>query len=202
MKKFIIIFAILIFGLNVTAEETTLSGEVNFDWVDITQVQRDATIDKYREELFGEQGIEKIDKKEFRTKFKDFLKDENYREHYRLTKMGQNETEDANLCAFFYKNEILIIYAIQYKNNPRNVYYYNAYGRLQYVDDISDNYPNFPYNSKQYRKNGKLISAIYFTSPEMQYMYEPDGKFKGLWYKEKMYDKNGKQTVERTNWGI
>lgn len=184
------------------AEETTLSGEVNFDWVDITQVQRDAAIDKYREELFGEQGIGIIDKKEFRNKFKEFLKDENYREHYRLTKMGQTETEDAKLCAFFYKNEILIIYAIQYKNNPRNVYYYNAYGRLQYVDDISDNYPNFPYNSKQYRKNGKLISAIYFTSPEMQYMYEPDGKFKGLWYKEKMYDKNGKQTVERTNWGI
>ena len=31
-------------------------------------------------------------------------------------------------------------------------------------------------------------------------MYEPDGKFKGLWYKEKMYDKNGKQKVIRTNW--
>ena len=74
--------------------------------------------------------------------------------------------------------------------------------KVQYVDDISDNYPNYPYNSKQYRKNGELVSAIYFTSPDTQYMYKPNKEFKGLWYKEKMFDANGKQTVERTNWGI
>ena len=80
------------------------------------------------------------------------------------------------------------------------MFYYDPYGRLRYVDVISENYPNFPYNSKQYKSNGKLVSAIYFTSKDMQYMYEPDGEFKGLWYKEKMYDRHGKQTVIRTNW--
>ena len=117
-----------------------------------------------------------------------------------LAKDDVKETEDANICSFYYKKNILIIYALQYKDNPRNVFYYDPYGRLRYVDVISENYPNFPYNSKQYKSNGKLVSAIYFTSKDMQYMYEPDGEFKGLWYKEKMYDRHGKQKVIRTNW--
>lgn len=202
MKRFLVIFAILIFGMSVNADDVTLKGNAVFDWVDISQVQRDSQIEQYRNKLFGADAVGQYSKTEFKDKFGAFKKDKDYKEHYRLTKMGQTETEDANLCAFFYKNNILIVYAIQYKNNPRNVYYYNAYGRLQYVDDISKEYPNFPYNSKQYRKNGKLVSAIYFVSPEMQYMYNPDGSFNGLWYKEKMYDSKGKQVVERTNWGI
>lgn len=202
MKRFLVIFAILVFGLSACADDVTLNGNAVFEWVDMTQVQRDSQIELYREKLFGDDAVVKYSKKDFKEKFAPFKKDKDHKEHYRLTKMGQKETEDANLCAFFYKNEILIVYAIQYKDNPRNVYYYNAYGSLQYVDDISKEYPNFPYNSKQYRKNGKLVSAIYFVSPEIQYMYNPDGSFKGLWYKEKMYDSKGKQVVERTNWDI
>lgn len=202
MKKLILLTGIFIIGLCSFAEGIKLTGEAVFDWVDMTQIQRDTTIEHYRDILFGDEGITPYSKKEFRQKFAAYLRDPNYKENYRKAKMGQTETEDANLCAFFYKKDILIIYAIQYKNNPRNVYYYNAYGYLQYVDDISDNYPNYPYNSKQYRKNGELVSAIYFTSPDTQYMYKPNKEFKGLWYKEKMFDANGKQTVERTNWGI
>lgn len=200
IRKIFITLFILLMGLSINAEGIKLTGEAQFDWVDMSQIQRDSTIDYYREKLFGDGAIPVLTKNDFRQKYADFLRDENYKEHYRLAKMGQKETEEANLCAFFFKKDILLIYALQYKNNLKNVYYYNAYGYLQYVDNISDNYPNFPYNSKQYRKNGKLVSAIYFVSSDMQYMYEPDGKFKGLWYKEKMYDKNGKQKVTRTNW--
>lgn len=200
MKKFLLILGLLIFGLGANA--LTLQGEAQFDWVDIDQVQRDERIELYRAELFGENGLDVYSKKEFKQKFKEFKKDENVKRNYHLAKMDVKETEDANICAFLFKKDILLSYALQYKNNLRNVYYYNAYGRLAFVDDISEQYPNFPYTSKQYRANGKLVSAIYFVSPEMQYMYNPDGSFKGLWYKEKMYDKNGKQKVVRTNWGI
>lgn len=92
------------------------------------------------------------------------------------------------------------MYAIQYKNKPRTAYYYSGFGKLRYVDEISDNYPNFPYYSKQYRADGTLAGAIYFTSRDMQYIYEPDGKFKGVWFKEKMFDINAKQILTRTNW--
>lgn len=199
MKKIFILLALLL-GLSVNAEGITLTGEARFDWVDMSQIQRDSTIEHYRNILFGSDGVNIYTKDEFKEKFAPFMRDEKHVEHYNLAKKDVKETEEANICAFYYKKNILIVYALQYKNNPRNVYYYDPYGRLKYVDDISENYPNFPYNSKQYKANGKLVSAIYFTSKDMQYMYEPDGEFKGLWYKEKMYDSKGKQKVVRTNW--
>lgn len=200
MKKLFTLLALLVIGLSVNAEGITLTGEARFDWVDMTQIQRDSTIDYYYDILFGENCVNTYSKDEFKEEFKPFKKDKNYKEHYMLARDGVKETKDANLCSFYYKGNILIIYALQYKDNPRNVFYYDPYGHLKYVDVISENYPNFPYNSKQYKAGGKLVSAIYFISKDMQYMYEPDGKFKGLWYKDKMYDRHGKQTVERTNW--
>ncbi len=219
MKKLVILIAIITLGLSANAENTlipeeiiespqieeqqnseiTLEAKAIFDWVDISQVERDKQIQEYKNILFNSD-IKKIKKKDFRQKYSDFLKDKNWKEHYRLAKLGVLETEGVRICAFFFKKDILLIYALQYKNNPQRVYYYNAYGSLQYVDEISDNYPNFPYNSKQYKKNGKLVSAIYFTSHDTQYMYGPDGEFTGLWHKNKMFDKNGKQKITRTNW--
>lgn len=219
MKKLVILIAIITLGCSANAEdifmpeeitktpqieeqqisEITLEAKAIFDWVDISQVERDKQIQEYKNILFNDD-IEKIKKRDFRQKYSDFLKDKNWKEHYRLAKLGVLETEDAKICAFFFKKDILLIYALQYKNNPQRVYYYNAYGNLQYVDEISDNYPNFPYTSKQYRKNGKLVSAIYFSSHDTQYMYGPDGEFTGLWHKNKMFDKNGKQKITRTNW--
>ncbi len=202
MKKILIILAVILLGLSSYADGVKLTGEAQFDWVDMSQIQRDSTIEHYKNILFGDDGVSILSKSDFEQKFAPFMKDENYKLHYSQAKSGMKENDEANICAFFFKKDILLIYALQYKDNLKNVYYYNAYGHLQYVDVISDNYPNFPYNSKQYRKNGKLVSAIYFTSPDIQYMFEPDGDFIGIWYKEKMYDKNGKQTVKRTNWGI
>lgn len=199
MKK-ILLFLVLLCSITVAKADTVLTGDVQFDWVDISQVQRDAQIDKYKALLFDENSM--YSKKEFKQKFVNFKKDNERVKHYIKANAGIKEISDANLCAFFNKQHILLIYAVQYKNNPKNVYYYDGFGHLRYLDDISDNYPNFPYSSKQYKNNGKLISAIYFISPEIQYMYEPSGEFKGLWYKDKMYDRNGKQTLTRTNWGI
>ncbi len=227
MKKTLILLIIVLLGLSAKTEETiqpnliqefaseqetifenplveqvseiTLKADAVFDWVDITQVERDEKIQQYRDILFTHE-LKKVKKKDFKNKYADFLKDKNWKENYRLAKLGVKETEEANLCAFFIKKDLLLIYALQYKNNPRNIYYYNAYGHLQYVDEISENYPNFPYTSKQFKNNGKVISAIYFNSHDMQYMYGNDGEFTGLWYKNKMFDKNGKQKITRTNW--
>lgn len=211
MKKIFILLCFILTCSNVVATETAnfytegtssivLEAQAEFDWVDMSQIERDTQIQEYKDILFDYDIIKKYSKKEFKEKYSDFLKDKNWKEHYRLAILGVKQTENANICAFFFKKDILLVYALQYKENPYNVYYYNAYGNLQYVDEISENYPNFPYSSKQYRKNGKLISAIYFTSHDTQYMYEADGEFNGLWHKDKMYDKNGKQKVTRTNW--
>ncbi|MFR1671668.1 MAG: hypothetical protein ACLSWI_01845 [Candidatus Gastranaerophilaceae bacterium] len=214
MKKIIILVCLLMLGkaalcadLDTTTpikndvEKTiTLTGELVFDWLDISQVKRDEAIDYYKSLLFDENTVYKYKKKDFRTEYKDYLKDKDFKEHYMQVKNGIKETEKYNICGFYYREGLLISYAIQYKDNPRTVYYYDTYGNLRYLDKFSDNYPNFPYMSKQYRANGSLVSAIYFINHDMQYMYEDDQKFKGAWYKDKMYDRHAKQVLTRTNW--
>lgn len=201
MKKLLLILA-LIFSTTIASADLMLQGEAQFDWVDISQVQRDENIEYYRSMVFGNDEPKSYKRKEFKAKYAEQRKDSERLKHYLKANAGLKESNDANLCAFFNKKKVLLIYAVQYKNNLQRVYYYDALGSLRYVDEISDNYPNFPYYSKQYTRNGKLVSAIYFISKDMQYMYEPDGEFKGLWYKDKMYDRRGKQTVSRSNWGI
>ncbi len=179
--------------------EIVLTGNLVFDWLDISQLERDSVIERYRNELFDENTVYKYKKKDFRNEYKDFLKDSDYERHYMLVRNNVKETDTENLCGF-YRGNLLISYAVQYKNDLRTVYYYDALGKLRYIDKFSDNYPNFPYMSKQYRANGSLVSAIYFMSHDMQYMYEADQKFKGAWYKDKMYDRHAKQVLTRTNW--
>lgn len=210
MKRFILILLILFLGkVSLSAdfdgiEKTendikTLTANVVFDWLDISQIDRDAVIVKYQTELFDEGTVYKYKKKDFRKEYKDFLKDSDFERHYMLVKNNVTETDTENLCGF-YKGRILISYAIQYKDNLKTVYYYDALGNLRYVDKFSDNYPNFPYMSKQYRANGTLVSAIYFISHDMQYMYDKNKSFKGAWYKNIMYDRHAKQVLTRTNW--
>lgn len=204
MKKLFIITILLlnIFLSPTLAQEPetlTLQGKADFNWLDMSQIERDTIIDNYKKIIFSDDTVYKYKRKDFKALHKDYLKDENNKTHYLEAQEGITETKDYRLSGFF-SGKILISYAIQYKKNPKTVYYYDAFGNLKYVDMISDNYPNFPYWSKQYRAGGKMISAIYFDSHDMQYMYEPDGKFQGVWFMDKMYDRNAKQTLTRTNW--
>ncbi len=212
MKKIILLLCILMLGKvalsadigqTVIKENTpasiVLTGNLVFDWLDITQAGRDAVIEKYKTQLFGDETVYKYNKKEFRNEYKDFLKDGDYKRHYMLVSNNVKETDTENLCGF-YKGKLLIIYAVQYKDDLKTVYYYDTLGKLRYIDKFSENYPNFPYMSKQYRANGTLVSAIYFMSHDMQYMYNDDGSFKGAWYKDKMYDAHAKQILTRSNW--
>ena len=183
-------------------ETKVLEASIEFDWVNMLQLQRDEKIEYYHNILFGSDNLS-INKKDFRTQYKDFKKDNQAKTHYRLINGGLTETETDNMSGFFkefHGENILLAYAIQPKNDIRHVYYYSAMGRLAYVDMISDNYPNFPYHSRQYRANGKLAGLIYFETKDLQYVYEPNGSFKGVWYKDKMFDRNGKEIMTRSNW--
>ena len=210
MKRFIFILILLLVGKVSLAGDLTqvlpdensqkvLTANVVFDWLDISQIDRDAVIEKYQKELFKDDVVYKYKKKVFRTEYKDFLKDKDFKRHYMLVTNNVTETDNENLCGF-YRKKILISYAIQYKNDLKSVYYYDALGKLRYVDKFSENYPNFPYMSKQYRANGTLVSAIYFIDEDLQYMYNSNQSFKGAWYKDKMYDRHAKQILTRNNW--
>jgi len=174
---------------------------ISFDWLDITEAQRDENIQKYKNLLF-ENNSSKIyfEKDQLKKEYAKFFKDKDFKMHYMLTNEGVTEDEDAKYCAFYYRNKTLMIYAIQYKSNPRQAFYYSPFGKIYYIDLMSDEYPNFPYTSMQYNRKGNLSSAIYFISKDIQYMFGPDKEFQGIWYKDKMYDKKGKQILTRTHW--
>ncbi len=174
---------------------------VPFHWLEMTETERDEAIQNYKTLLF-ENNSSKIyfEKNEFKKEYAKFFKDKEFKMHYMLTNEGVTEDEDAKYCAFYYKNKTLLVYAIQYKSNPRQAFYYSAFGKMYYTDLMSNEYPNFPYTSMQYNRKGNLSSAIYFVSKDIQYMFGPDKEFQGVWYKDKMYDKNGKQILTRTHW--
>ena len=97
-------------------ENEPLELKVVFDWLDITQVQRDENIEKYHKLLFDDNTSRiYFTKQEFKTQFANYFKDRDFKHHYFLTNNGVTEDEEAKYCAFFYKKNTLVMYAIQYK---------------------------------------------------------------------------------------
>lgn len=208
MKKFfVILFALCALEANAAQNYTQISESVpvevsvTFDWLDISQAQRDDNIEYFKKLLFDKSSNNVfLTQDEFKTKLAKYFKDKDYKHHYFLVNNGVTEDENAKYCAFYFKKNTLLMYAIQYKDNPTNAFYYNGFGRMYYVDVMSNEYPSFPYMSMQYDRKGGLKSAIYFVSKDIQYMFGSDKEFQGIWYRDKMYDKNGKQVLTRTNW--
>lgn len=174
--------------------------EVVFDWFDIPSDDKAKRVNEYREIIFGENSKINLSKEEFKKELSKYKKDTNFKHHYMLANNGVTEDEDAKYNPFYYKNGTLVIYAIMYNNDIHHALYYNPYGKLYYVDITSDNYPDYPYYSMQYDRKGNLKSAIYFVSHDIQYMYNTQGDFIGVWYKDKMYNGDGKEISTREGW--
>lgn len=203
MKKFIsILFILIFFPCFVFAQEETkpLKIGLTFDWISKSQLQRDENIKQIQGTLFDTNTVLRYEKKEFRDKYSEFLKNKNYLTDYEEISHGKKEDTDKFYCGFFFK-KMLVAYGIQYKKNMKNIYYYDAMGTLRWLDIYSCDYPKFPYWSYQYERNGKMVAAYYYISDADQYVFSPDKVFKGRWYKDKMYNKNAKVIMTRSNYG-
>ncbi len=180
--------------------QTQTYTEVPFDWFELELDNKSKRINEFREIIFGESSKINLTKAEFNKALSKYKKDKQFKHHYMLANNGVTQDEDARYNPFYYKNNVLVIYAIMYNNDIHHALYYNPYGRLFYVDITSDAYPSFPYYSIQYDRKGNLKSAIYFASHDIQYMFNPKREFIGIWYKDKMYDAHGKQISTREGW--
>lgn len=201
MKK-LLIFFIAVFALSDTvfAEDLILNGNISFDWVTKSQLERDENIAEIKNKIYSNNIVEKYKKNDFRLKYSDFLKDKDRNKHYYEIVNGQKENESERLAGFYLKGEkIMYMYGLNYKNDIYTTYYYDMLGNLKYIDKMSENYPNYPYYSLQYRINGELAGAIYFQSYDTQYVYK-NGKFKGLWFKDTMFNSKAKKIMTRTNY--
>lgn len=176
-----------------------LEVSVTFDWISKTQLQRDENIKEIQKILFNGNAAVKYTRKSFKSTYSGFLKEKDYLTLYDEISKGKKEDENRYYCGF-YAGKLLIAYGIQYKNNMKNIYYYDAMGHLRWVDIFSDNYPEFPYWSYQYYRNGQIVAAYYYVSDYDQYVFDSDKNFKGRWYKENMYNRNAKVIMTRSNY--
>ncbi len=175
-----------------------LIADVTYDWINKSEVEKEAIIQEVKDIIF-EQPVEK--QRDFRSQFKDKLKDKNYLENYMAAAAGYKEYKGNNISAFYFKKmKSLYMYALQDKKDVSKAFYYDALGHLKYVDFIYGEYPDYPYYSIQYRITGTPVSAIYFASKDCQYLFTPKGDFEGVWYKHNLYNKKSEVILKRTTY--
>lgn len=173
--------------------------DIQYDWINKNNVEKEAIISEVHDIIFEENELTKI--KDFRSQFKDKLKDKNYKEHYFAASAGYKEYKGYNISAFYYKKQKHIyMYALQDKKDVSKSYYYDALGHLVYVDFNFGEYPEYPYYTIQYKISGTPVSAIYYVSKNNQYLFTPNGEFTGVWYKHNLYDKHSKVILKRTTY--
>lgn len=196
MKKFLLAL-FLLFPLTAFANYNDIYiADIKYDWIDKSAVEKEAIISEVKDIIF-ETPIDK--QKNIKIDFKDQLKDKNHLDHYFAASAGYKELGDYNLSAFYYKKmKNIYMYALQDKKDVSKAYYYDAMGKLRYIDFIYGEYPDYPYYSIQYRVSGKPVSAIYFVSKDCQYLFTPEGEFEGVWYKHNLYNKDSEITLTRT----
>lgn len=202
MRKFILILTIFLLSQNfVSANFNDIYiADIQYDWINKNNVEKEAIISEVHDIIFeNEEALPK--QKDFRSQFKDKLKDKNYREHYFAASAGYKEYNGYNISAFYYKKQKHIyMYALQDKKDVSKSYYYDALGHLVYVDFNFGEYPEYPYYTIQYNISGNPVSAVYYVSKDNQYLYSPKGDFTGVWYKNNLYDKHSKVILKRTTY--
>ena len=199
MKKFILLISLLFLTQNTTFANYNdiYIADIQYDWINKSLLEKESIIGEIHDIIFNDGEIKKI--ANFKSQIKEKLKDKNYREHYLVASAGYKEYKDNNISAFYYKKQKHIyMYALQDKKSLNQTFYYDALGNLRYVDMHSGTYPEYPYYTIQYKTSGEPVSAIYYVSKDNQYLYEPNGKFKGVWYKHNLYDEHSKIILTRT----
>lgn len=199
MLKKILLTIILLTQTAVFASfNDVLIADITYDWINKSEVEREAIIQEVKDIIF-EQPVEK--QKDFRSQYKDRLKDKNFLENYMAASAGYKEYKGNNISAFYFKKmKSLYMYALQDKKDVSKAYYYDALGHLKYVDLIYGEYPDYPYYSLQYRISGTPVSAIYYASKDCQYLFTPKGDFEGVWYKHNLYNNKSEIILKRTTY--
>lgn len=195
MKKIFIL--IILFFIPVTSFSKTLDAKISYDWVEMAQSERESLVYDIVNSLSKSDYVpNKISKKNFKDTFNTYLKDKNTKLHYYQASSRILNTDEYRISGFF-KGNLLIMYAIQYNNDKLHNYYYDAFGKLRFVDYISNDYPHYPYFSKQFYRDGKVVAYFYYLSENMQFIFDDKFKFKGVWQNKNMYDINGKIKLTR-----
>ncbi len=195
MKK-IFLNLFIIIGLTLTMVKPAFA-EVfdyvgtDFDWLFLTNIERKERVTNIFNTMFPKGYVTNFPKNLLKSKLSKYLKDTDYKIHYDAVCAGYTHYRDVNLQPFFLgKSKYVYMYALQYDKAPQKTFYYDAMGRLKFVDFRYGGFPEYPFYTKKYAINGKLIRAMYLQSPDTMYIYSNKGSFIGVKYKSTIYGFN------------
>ena len=195
MKK-IFLNLFIIIGLTLTMVKPAFA-EVfdyvgtDFDWLFLTNVERKERVTNIFNTMFPKGYVTNFPKNLLKSKLSKYLKDADYKIHYDAVCAGYTHYRDVNLQPFFLgKSKYVYMYALQYDKAPQKTFYYDAMGRLKFVDFRYGGFPEYPFYTKKYAINGKLIRAMYLQTPDTMYIYSNKGSFIGVKYQNTVYGFN------------
>ncbi len=193
MKK-ILLSWILLIGLFISAPcmaETFDYVGGSFDWLYMTNQERTDRVSQIFKIMFPKGYVANFPRGFLKERLKNYLKDRNHEVHYEAVCAGYTHYKDVDLQPFFSgKSRFVYMYALQYTKAPQKTFYYDAMGRLKFVDFRYGDYPTCPYYTKKYAINGKLVRAMYLQNPETMYIFSNKGSFIGVKYQNNLYGFN------------
>ncbi len=159
-----------------------------FDWLYLTNDQRKDRVVKVFNIMFPKGYVTNFPKGFLKMKLRPYMKDKNFKVHYDAVCNGYNHYRDVDLQPFTMgKSQIVYMYALQYTNAPQRTFYYDATGHLKFIDFRYGGFPEYPFYTKKYSIEGKLIRAMYLQTPDIMYIFGEKGTFIGIKYGNEVY---------------
>ena len=159
-----------------------------FDWALLSKQEKNERISNIFKLMFPDGKTKNYTRKEFKTMFKPYWKDKEYKTHYDALEAGYRDYKNVKLEPYYYKDSgTMYMYALQYKNNLKRTYYYSSFGKLKFVDIRSGDVENCPCQIKRYKTNGKLVRSAYIQTKDIIYLYNNKGLFEGVQYKSTLF---------------
>jgi len=140
--------------------------------------------------LFAKDCKYKLETPEFIHIIATHRKDKQYPDQYYAAQTGYDSYNNADLTAMFTKHmNIMYMYGVQEKDNSRIIYYYNVFGSIQLLDFMYENYPNYPFYTRKYKKSGDLINSVYCPDEKTKIKFNTKGTKAEIWINEELTDK-------------
>jgi hypothetical protein len=195
MKKLLInillvVCLISMLGLPTLAEEFECVGG-SFDWLFMTNTERKERVTGLFKIMFPKGYVTNFPKRLLKERLYNYLRDTDYKVHYDAVCSGYTQYKDVNLQPFLMgRTRFVYMYALQYQNSPQKTFYYDPTGHLKFIDFRYGGYPEYPFYTKKYSLNGKLVRAMYLQNADTMYIYSNKGEFIGVKYKNSVYGFN------------
>ena len=120
----------------------------------------------------------------------DNFNDINHKENYSKLLKGETDLKDRTLGLFSDGS-----YAINYKNSPKYVWYYDKNGEL--INTEQKTSLQYPYKTYKYTPDGELVNMTLRVSKTETFIFSPLGELLGHWVGQNCYDEKGNIVMTR-----